>query len=93
MLTQVPSLRDLPDGHTGFFREHADGGDPAAGHAGPRPGAVRRLHVTELTQLMHRVTAGHPCRNIQVISDAVSEGFQSLICRSTSVSTLFHMRS
>lgn len=74
MLTQVPPLGDLPDGHTDFFGEHADGGDGTAGRAGPGPGAVRGLHVAELTQLIHGEKAGHTCRNTQVISHAASEG-------------------
>lgn len=84
MLTQVPSLRDLPDGHTHFFRERADGGDGAAGHAGPRPGAVGGLPIAELTEMIHREQAGHTCRNIQVIRDDASEGLECFIRRSAS---------
>lgn len=80
MPAQVPSLGDLPDGHTHFLREHADGGDGAAGRAGPRPGAVGGLHIAELTQLIHREKAGHTCRNILVIRG--DEGSWCLLLRS-----------
>lgn len=84
-------MRDLPDGHTDFFREHADGGDEAAGHAGPRPSAVGGHHIAELTELIHGVKAGHTCGKIQVIRDDVSEGLQCLSCRSTSEPECQHM--
>lgn len=86
MLAELPSVRDLPDRHAHFFRERADGGDEAAGRAGPRPGAVGRLHVAELTELVHGEEVGHTCRRIRVMREDVPAGFRCLVCTSSSAS-------
>lgn len=73
MLTRGAELRDLPEGHTDFFREAADGCDGAVGLAGLRPLAGGGLHIAELTELVEQEAAEHICGNIQVIRQEVSE--------------------
>lgn len=72
MLTQVSELRGLPEGHADFSRERADGCDGAVGCARPRPAAVRRFDIAELTEPVHLEEAGHTCGNIHV-RDEVSQ--------------------
>lgn len=43
----------LPDGDADLDAVHTDGCDRAVGHAGPRAAAGGKLHVAELTELIH----------------------------------------